>query len=110
MVWDREQPALVAAIMAPVVNMPSVGIDVQQAESVIAYLLRRRAASVAIDMYRVQFCSRREPVGQRVQHSLRLVPSATRGGGAGSPGLVGEISPDSLSRSGLEEAPRARLT
>lgn len=57
-VWKRGQQELSTSILVPVENMPSFGLDRQQVEAVIAFLLRSGNAGQAQDTYRVRFARR----------------------------------------------------
>jgi mono/diheme cytochrome c family protein len=64
-VWKRDQPQLVVSITAPVENMPAFGLDREQAEDIVAFLLRIGRADPPRDTYRVQF-ARGESASQTV--------------------------------------------
>jgi cytochrome c2 len=54
-VWKREQADLVQSIREPVENMPRFGLDVGQAETVVAFLLKSGSPDRPQDTYRVHF-------------------------------------------------------
>jgi mono/diheme cytochrome c family protein len=54
-VWKRGQAELVSSIRDPVASMPDFGLDEDQAEAVVAFLLRSGSPDRAQDAYRVHF-------------------------------------------------------
>jgi len=54
-VWKRDEPQLLVSITEPVENMPAFGLDREQAESVVAFLLRSGSPDQPQDTYRVHF-------------------------------------------------------
>ena len=53
--WRREQAQLVLSIREPVENMPRFGLDEEQAEAIVAFLLRSGSPDPPQDTYRVHF-------------------------------------------------------
>jgi mono/diheme cytochrome c family protein len=54
-VWKRGQRELVSSIREPVESMPDFGLDEEQAESVVAFLLKSGSPERPQDTYRVHF-------------------------------------------------------
>lgn len=77
LVWQREQEELVRSIRQPVEFMPRFGLDRDQAEAIVAFLLRSGSPDRRRSAYRVLF-------------GRETAPAA---GGAGRSGAVAEASP-----------------
>jgi hypothetical protein len=97
-VWRRSQQELSSSILVPVENMPTFGLDRQQADAVIAFLLRSGTAGQVQDTYRVRF-ARRAGGDSRIFDTRcggchkALGPLGPMGTGSQGPNLSGLFTP-----------------
>jgi mono/diheme cytochrome c family protein len=97
-VWKREQAQLVSSIREPVENMPKFGLDVGQAEAIIAYLLRSGSPDQPQDTYRVHFTRGASALPTVFEKECGgchrfLGPSGPVGTGNAGPNLSGLFTP-----------------
>ncbi len=97
-VWKREQAQLVLSIREPVENMPRFGLDEEQAEAIVAFLLRSGSPDPPQDTYRVHFTRGASPSPGVFEkecggcHRL-LGPAGPVGTGTTGPNLSGLFTP-----------------
>jgi mono/diheme cytochrome c family protein len=96
--WKREQAQLVSSIREPVENMPQFGLDEEQAETVVAFLLVSGSPTAPEDTYRVHFARGASPSPGVFEkecggcHRL-LGPAGPVGTGTTGPNLSGLFTP-----------------
>lgn len=97
-VFSREQPALVRSLVEPVSNMPRFGLDVRQAEAVVAFLLRNGRRDAPEETYRVRFARRADQPAAAFDRACGgchrfLGASGPQGSGSAGPNLSGLFTP-----------------
>ena len=97
-VWKREQPQLVASLREPVENMPRFGVDDEQAEGIVAFLLHSGSPEAPQDTYRVHFDRPARAIPTVFERQCGgchrfLGPSGPVGTGSAGPNLSGLFTP-----------------
>ncbi len=96
--WRREQAQLVSSIREPVENMPRFGLDEEQAEAIVAFLLRSGSPDPPQDTYRVHFTRGASPSPTVFEKECGgchrfLGPAGPVGTGSAGPNLSGLFTP-----------------